>query len=65
MGSRSSARDRRGRAPRSGDLQHFPFDVAQHAIDALRAHGLASSAAELERELGTPAERLRADQPEW
>lgn len=39
-------------------------DVAQRAIGALRAHGLASPAAELERELGTPVEMLRADQPE-
>lgn len=36
-------------------------DVAQSAIDVLRAHGLASPAAELERELGTPVEVLRAD----
>lgn len=39
-------------------------DVAQRAIDALRAHGLAAPAAELEHELGTPVEMLRADQPD-
>lgn len=36
-------------------------DVAQRAIDALRAHGLASPAAELERDLGTPVKMLCAD----
>lgn len=34
-------------------------DVAQSAIDALRAHGHASVAANIERELGTPVEMLR------
>lgn len=37
-------------------------DVAQSAIAALRAAGHASQASQLERELGTPVEMLRADQ---
>ena len=37
-------------------------DVAQSAITALRATGHASQASQLERELGTPVEMLRADQ---
>lgn len=37
-------------------------DVAQRAITALPAAGHASQASQLERELGTPVEMLRADQ---
>ncbi|WP_413247828.1 hypothetical protein [Sinomonas flava] len=38
-------------------------DVAQNAIDALRAHGHAALASQLEGELGTPVEMLRTDRP--
>ncbi|WP_437773514.1 hypothetical protein [Arthrobacter sp. KNU40] len=38
-------------------------DVAQSAIDALRAYGHPALASRFERELGTPVEMLRADQP--
>jgi hypothetical protein len=38
-------------------------DVAQGAINALRAHGHPALASQFESELGTPVEMLRVDQP--
>ncbi|GAP61252.1 hypothetical protein AHiyo1_49340 [Arthrobacter sp. Hiyo1] len=38
-------------------------DVAQNAINALRAHGHQALASQFESELGTPVEILRVDQP--
>ncbi|MBT2513096.1 hypothetical protein [Arthrobacter sp. ISL-30] len=38
-------------------------EVAQSAINALRAHGHPALASQFESELGTPVEMLRADQP--
>lgn len=38
-------------------------DAAQSAINALRAHGHPALASQFERELGTPVELLRVDQP--